>query len=176
MQLKKIKGWWHRSTFPSRNKSITNSTRKMSQAQFSIVLRYSMNHIFRRGFHSKHFKCVLFYKVGYAMVNINVRISHFYCALGRTVRWKRVKIKHKKAEKGNSPFCLISTFFSISNVVISWLLLRIMSTDRRNSAELTLPQFYEDFQISGVYAFESGHDTFDAIKSKILQETNSRST
>jgi len=48
---------------------------------------------------------------------------------------------------------------------------------RRNPAELTLPRFYEgDFQISGVHAFESSRDTFDAIKSEILQETNSRST
>jgi len=48
---------------------------------------------------------------------------------------------------------------------------------RRNPAELTLPRFYEgDFQISGVYAFEPGRDTFDAIKSEILQETDPRST
>jgi len=47
---------------------------------------------------------------------------------------------------------------------------------RRDSAELTLPRFYEgDFQISGVYAFEPGRDTF-AIKSEISQETDPRST
>lgn len=48
---------------------------------------------------------------------------------------------------------------------------------RWDLAELMLLQFYErDFQISGVYVFESGRDTFGAIKSEIPQETDSRST
>lgn len=48
---------------------------------------------------------------------------------------------------------------------------------RRDPAELTLLRFYEgDFKISGVYSFESGRDTFAAIKSEIPREIDSRST